>query len=1062
MGSETHKILVDQELNYKILDLLRSARSRLRTKAQAEEIALLCISELNKARDLIAEFESSPKFLDTCLNEHVDELSQLYLSVEARSPIASAISSCLYQLCLVRGYKQVGSCLSSEVSIGPKLINNIKSAEVGQFEAYALLLWLSSFAMLPFSLDTIFPDLHSVLYNLALEFLAKYGGASRTQKMSAVLLSRVLTRADSEAFLSSYFETCFDHWQEWTHTDKLGHLMTIKLILKQSSNTTLSGLADDIYDKIVLQDLLLIKYGLDTLVPNTNIAHLMSVLSRLGKFYLLQASYSKLSGIVNNLINDILIPLAGRFDINLREALAKNLSELVSILRTKAVNFASQLVWYVTKQLKIPELDKYHTYYNPNVTISASNLSVAKVHTNLLFYGFLGLNRSIDADFIPILLSVTHKTLFVSSINFPVVQGSQIRDASCFCLWALFRSLPPNEFEHLCSNKTQVHDLWADILRVLLIDEDYAIRRCAASVLQEFVGRFGVLVASTLETASVTEASKLVERTSSLVDADRAVLTAKDMIRCGYPSSLFLPTLTEILASQDVSFSHYRRCTGLFIDFVNADYRQNEIEHAFEVSLANTQYDRALHESYQLGNVKSLLPLGELLRSGKLDPDIASKVYFDPQSISSHHLKFEHRLSYFFWCSSCIISQMDSNLKGLFWSLWISVVSNEASLKADYTSLIHDCMEAAGGLVIDDDVFEDLLKRLRYGSSLIAGQVPWENLSDDQADELISLIADKSVDCETRANLINNNPCLLGADGNYRLQFPFGELLDDYTITNKGDVGLKVRIACLKHYRQFLVHKPMDSGWRAKVVRLAGESIDSVRAVAFSALLGIDHDFEAAYLYDEYYSQLFGMYFSLEDSSKEAFWEGVVHSVAGIKSSKAIVNLSFRQLLQWLEKTLEEGRSEMFTILLRQLKLPKPFVQLYQRTQKTILATLNLFVKLFEANLRFPQDFNYNALFVRTYNLQLNAPSSRSALALSIFQYLSVVPSEISPKARQRLSQIYLQTKAAQIRRLAQEAIFEVINDLAPENSSLLEFVAEDYKPTPKSHKIFEQQLMSI
>lgn len=1048
----TPKDLVHHKLNEQIKTLLRSTETTLNSGVPEREQALLCDPSLSNVRDLLADFELVPKQLDPFLLQHVDLLSKIFLKVAPGSSMATRCSMCFYQLCIIRNYKHVVNFLSDDISLGVPLVKRIQDSRIGEYETYFLLLWLSSLVMVPLPLEGIMSGLPKLLLDVAMENLTKFGSASMTQKISAVLLSRLLLRSDCSDMLVSYISSCCDWWHDRNYSEKLGHLMAIKLILKQSSNPTVANYTLEIYNRIILTDLLLIKYHKNSLIPNTNTLYIMGILSRLSRFNLQQADYSSVSAIVNNYINDILNPMSGRLDISLRESMAKCLSKIVSFLQLKAVNYAEQLTWYLTKQLRIPEFESQTTKYNPFVTINSSNLSVAKFHTALLFYGFLGLDRAIPVSFVPALLSVAHRTLFISSTQFSIIQNSQIRDASCFFLWALFRSLSQDDFRELMSNRTMIHDIWADILRVLICDEDPLIRRCAVPVLQEFIGRFGPLLA---QITRGKDSRRLVEQTASLVDTERA-LNGSEFVNYGYPALLVIPTIMDVLTSSNVRFAYYNRCSQLLLELLSA---RSTLEVAFETSMADVDYQEALLEALKNGNSLALLPLGGLLRCNWGVEKVRLRVQPDLALVLLHHAEFVHRVSYFYWYSSCITSQNDyCDAENAFWALYLPVIANETATKGEIKDVVILSLEATELLQVPTEIFEDICKRLKFGNLQIASMLPWCAFNMAQKEHVLQMISDKSVDAETRAALIENCSYLTVTSS---FKLPWQTLLDDYTLTNKGDVGLKVRLACLKHQLEKPSLELKNVGYRSKLVRLAAESMDNVRILAYALLTGEDILTLRSITYDEYFSRLFSAYSTLEEELRAPFWEGLVHSVAGLKVSKALVNLAFRQCLVWFDGVLASIKEEALSILLRQLKLPKPFAQLDHRHQKTLLATLNLFVKLFEAAVELPQ-FNHSALFVRTYNLQLNAPVTRSALALQIFHHLSVIPSEVTQKARQRVCQLSFQASNPQIRRLAGDSLFEIINDLAPSKLSLLEYTDGYYKPTQSNCKILESQLSCI
>ncbi|MDV2807448.1 hypothetical protein RZN17_29990, partial [Klebsiella pneumoniae subsp. pneumoniae] len=64
--------------------------------------------------------------------------------------------------------------------------------------------------------------------------------------------------------------------------------------------------------------------------------------------------------------------------------------------------------------------------------------------------------------------------------------------------------------------------------------------------------------------------------------------------------------------------------------------------------------------------------------------------------------------------------------------------------------------------------------------------------------------------------------------------------------------------------------------------------MDNVRILAYALLTSEDILTLRSITYDEYLSRFFSAYSSLEQELRAPFWEGLVHSVAGLKVSNAL------------------------------------------------------------------------------------------------------------------------------------------------------------------------------
>ncbi|ODV70478.1 hypothetical protein HYPBUDRAFT_4343 [Hyphopichia burtonii NRRL Y-1933] len=1110
---------------------------------------------------------SSPKLTSALINE---ESSYSLLS------LATEISEVIYYFAKIRGFKFITNYFSSDVYLIPKLIKLITSNDLNDFENFFNLIWLSNLVLVPFPLSNISDSLSETIFKIGLRHLTNNSNASKTQLVSLILLSRLLTRDDSikNNLLSNYFnQYVLNEWNPKTNSIinqhqsvdqniKLGHMMTINKILKKISNDEVNKYIDLIYHQLIENDLIQLRIQINEnlrfgKLSNLNILYIIKILSKLSKFYLINRNYNQVSKIINNLLNDIMNPMLDKFDTTLRYSMAKNLSNLTNNLSLQAINYQEQLIIYMIKQLNISNLTfdfspfsnqstKFNKF-NPNLWINSNEISITKYHTILLYLAYTSLNKSLPKHLIPIIFSIVHKTLFISQKRVSANLGNQVRDSSCFIIWSLCRYLNKNDFENLSLNQSfLVENILFDLIKVIIFDHDLIIRRCGIAVLQEFVGRFGEIIFKPLLKSSNNDELgsfiiKFIEffNNMSIGSLNLSYLIIGKLIKIGFPQKIFMPLILNNIINDEIPFSIKKLNSNHLINILqlNNENTSKEIEFQIDdkeepdtipiIKIIDTLINEVDRFNTGILNTGAIYSISELL--AYVDINIIIDTYpqliyqLDNFKFDFHHDTLEKGECYLKWINSCLGS---NNYQILIKSdkLWsnlfsISRLKYDQSLVLEFKIFFE--LLKQNQIKISFENFNKLIYYIKNNNLIIAKSLIYYKFTDDNFLEILKLIENTLVDCDTRSLILKGlSDNLYVYELNEVLLLRLVNMLDDYTITNQGDVGSKIRISTLNliqnNLKKFLETKIINE-LENKLIRLSGELIDKIKYESFKLLLKInsindpqiyhvleetnsndaniytssnesedpDHNKKSTIHLDDvqFYRVLLDYYYNhvlckilLEDKYLDHyknlsvnFWKGIVFSMGSVTGTNSIINESFNQVIRLVEKLNEVEKNYVFNELLKLLKIPPDtkLSELNSRQLKVYMMTLNLFVKLFESSIKFPVEFNYNTLFVRCYNLQINTSNiTRIGLVLKNFQYLSVnnsLEKDFQLKCRNKVIFIACCCPLAKVRNMASEILFEIINELNPKDTKTIELLDTiNWDKTPKDLKHYISQLEKV
>jgi hypothetical protein len=1000
----------------------------------------------NDLKLLINEFEPIPQLLDDRLQEYIDTLLEIYLkqyTCGGSDCVTNSVGEIVYCFAKVRGFKHLAYYFSSDVYLIPTLIGNLPEIR-NDNEIFLNLLWLSNLVLVPFDLDQVEPQLPQSIFQMGVENLGKFSNGSKNQLVSLILLSRLITRSDllSQNWIDKYFAVVQMEWSNNCYTNggiKSGHLLVINKILKRCNINYILPKLSFIYD-IVSQDLTILRY-FDSNFTNLNILYHIKILGKLCDFYLIESDYKKASVIINNLIHDIMNLRLDKFDTDLRYAIAKSLSTVSLRLLLQAVNYQQQVIDYLISQLGISDLSTQFS----NITIDSDQITVAKYHTILLFLGYNCLNKTMPFSFIPKIMSIVHKTLFVEQRRFNTTIGSQIRDSSAFILWALCRSMKPSEFQNYMRDSKMMETIFHDLLLLTIFDSDLTIRRCGIAVIQEFVGRFGSVMFFHDDPEEKGKfLVQLVEMfsTKTIGTQVSSFTLLSKLVECGFKKELLIPTLLQKINSEYVEFETKILCSN-YLKIILPMKQLKSVPFELEVKeLSENDLLQSITFSYEA--LYFITDILEVYPEINVIQDLIEKV--SNYNFDWHSDSIAKGLGFVRWTN--FLLSKGFNVQS--WDVLLNIMRLENS------SMIHELKKLMSSLKdLPEDVFSTMVHYLTH-NNVNVGQIIFyfRNFTDIQLQQLTRLLY-SPISCETKASLID---CLNENIDLYPL-FELDtllELLDDYTVTNQGDVGSKVRFATVR-----LIHKHCQKVHNRemlhfKLIRLSGELIDKIRLESF-AILTKDTQLQNLSI-GQYYKRLFEYYEKINEDIKPEFWKGVSFTIAATTATSTLINESFRQFLEMYLGALEEAQHDILSHLVKLLKLEGS--KLTSRQIKQYNAILNLFIKIFESSSPIPQTFNYEALYIRGYNLHINTTNvTRIGLVLKVFQHISLLGNDdVRLKLRKRVVWLSCNHKLSKVRNMAGEVLFEILNEEDQETEFLNDI---DFNQPPEKLNKFQAQLQN-
>ncbi|RLV85052.1 Tubulin-folding cofactor D [Meyerozyma sp. JA9] len=994
-----------------------------------------------KLNSRIDEFETSPSLLDSKLNDHIKAIAEKFLIVGKKphgNTFTRAIASVVYCFAKVRGYKIVTNCFPSDVYLLNDLYLRYSDEGNDENEIFMLSLWLSNTVLAPFPLEKVQPDIIFKLISSATKKLCS-SYASKSQIGASVLLSRIVTRPDSfrNGTLSQFYENnILPTWSMGSdnETQKLGYSMVLNKVLKLATLESGQYLSNLVFRDILLLD----SMYLDITRPSgLRLLYFVKLSTRIADSFLACGRYQDVSKVITILVQQMM-DSSSSFDTKLRYSTAKALALISRSLSRRAVNYHDQLIQFLFKQFTTHssiQIDGQN--FTRTFEVDDAVTSIHRIHTLLLFFGFVAMNKSLPIHTVPSVLSVVHKYLFFESYSGSSELGVSVRDASCFVLWAIIRLLTPDLAEELETNNSQMFlTIFQDVLKVSIFDRDLIIRRCGISVIQELIGRHGRLCLDQSDSERLGETSiRIIELMTfrAISESQKTFVLVEELLKLGICSDELCSPILKNILDQDVDFKLQKRCIRTLISVLDNDNLPQGIISKFLENLLHMCNDHSDHIHYSIVALafKSESARRFILESGR---SFHSKLSGNLQVITA--IKAETYILYLVLCKTLGIDFDSSRAWHDLSVITMSVDSDD--LDTLLQQYLHLCE------TLSDQHYDAALELIERGDKAFAKSISSVKCSRHQSERLVNLLHNDKLPCAMKALILDS----------FLLRFPLHKddhstllgiikCLDNYTRTEQGDVGSEVRYSTIQLIQVHRpVFEPLASELNKRLVRISGEQIDRLRVKAFELMVGEKEEFDSSLTY---FTRLFEYYRSVvlekyESTLSVPFWRGIVFSAAAIRGPSDVINASFREMLVFFRKLTPDRLWSVFQSILQILLVPKdmPLHHQSSRAINTYTNTLNLFVKLFESGFRFPSGFDYQRLYIRSYNLHINTSNvTRIRSVLRIFLFLSMPEYGSMRDARKRLCWVACKHSNTYIRNSAAHCLYELALQLGAKFDTL-------------------------
>ena len=983
-----------------------------------------------KLNSRIDEFETSPSLLDSKLNDHIKAIAEKFLIVGTKShenAFTRSLAQVVYCFAKVRGYKVVTNCFPSDVYSLNDLYLHYSDEKNDENEIYMLSLWLSNIVLAPFPLEKVQPDIIPKLVSTASKKLCS-SYASKSQIGALVLLSRIVTRPDSfrNGTLPQFYENyILPTWLMGldNETQKLGYLMVLNKILKLATLESGQYISDLVFRDILLLD----SMYLDITRPNgLRLLYFVKLLTRIAQSFLSCGRYQDVSKIITIQVQQIM-GLSSSFDTKLRYSTAKALASISRSLLSKAVNYHDQLIQFLFKQFTTNSLIQMVSQsFTRTIEVDEAVTAIHRIHTLLLFFGLIAMNKSLPIDTIPLVLSVVHKYLFFESYLGSSELGLPVRDASCFVLWAIIRLLTPELAQKLETKNPQMFlTIFQDVLKVSIFDRDLIIRRCGISVVQELIGRHGRLCLDQSGSERLGETSiKVIELMTfkAISESQNTFVLVEELLKLDICSDELLSPILKNILEEDVDFKLQKRCIRTFINVLDNENVSDDMMSNFFQKLSQMYNEHSDHIHYSIValafNSESARRI--ILKAGH---SFHSELSKNLKVITA--IKAETYLLYLVLCKTLGID-FDST------RAWhdVSVITMNVD-SDDLDCLLQQYLSLCETL--SDQDYDAALELIEHGDRAFAKSISSIKCSQYQADRLVNLLHKDKLSCALKALILDSFPLHFPLHKNdHSNLMGILKCLDNYTRTEQGDVGSEVRYSTIQLIQAHRpIFEPLALELDKRLVRISGEQIDRLRVKAFELMVGEKEVFDLSL---GYFTRLFEYYRSVvleehESTLSVPFWRGIVFSAAAIRGPSDVINASFKAMLVFFRQITPSRVSSVFQSILQILLVPKdmPLQQQSSRAISTYTNTLNLFVKLFESGFEFPSDFDYQRLYIRSYNLHINTTNvMRIKLVLRILLFLSMPEYGSMRDARKRLCWIACKHSNTYIRNSAANCLYEL------------------------------------
>ena len=939
---------------------------------------------LKRVLEDLPQFQPCPHLLDP----YLDSFIHLILEEYTIDPENGSITEVFYNLGKIVTPKKLLNFFPTNVELLPKLTLEFSSL-VHWHRQYLLLCWLTVLVLAPFQIEKFGQDIKEDLYNIGVDKLGKSGPL---QPLGARLVGSLIMRHDCSDLWTKFIDNLLQNFEESDDALQEGLLLALNVAMHKDSYGT------------ILRDLNKVSPFFSLLLSQTS--HVGIIAKLLSKFMTIlmqleEDDWETIEGIVNWF----------------QDSFHSKSNDTRFILARQYGKLITRVDDCMGIDLMLDALSSTRELFSKE---SFETIDTDILHSRLLCLAeFLRMNLMNHQEFQEI-LDILQRTLFFQQPRITFVAGSNIRDASNYIAWSLAK------YSKRQLDSQIVKGLFTFLLLVCCFDKEILIRRSATSAIQELIGRHGVRTWVELYPNDETNHSKSIRLIEAL---DYVDLGSIDKSYLEIPQKVL-----EIFPDLKPTFIKFLIKNIENVDFELVKYSSKALK-VLLTTENETCKDQTVRHIIKNADIK---PFNSFTALAELIPLLQSRDSIQDITPVFRSIKIDHHkdtqfamLSYLSLLNSLLNLELqcdDQILENVF-----------SAIRVDNHDVCQILKEVAPKIHIQEKYWTKWYHYMKLGNLNTASSVTYLPCFPEKTNDIACLLESEKTDCNVKAAIVNSVSEYLKSGQMLQESFMQCVLneLDDYAISEQGDVGSKVRLACLKLVQNNLENLPQPT-LELKLLRLSSEPIDKLRNLSTELLQRLYNTNEvdtSSRSHFDYFSELLKFFKTHWMNSKDSrieFFRGYIFSCGALKATDALISDSLRAFCDFYTSIEPALQKE---ILLNIASLIKPIPGINKRMDfksqhlsKQILVGMQFYTRILLANIPIPEDFNLDGLYVRIYNLHLGTTNiTRLQCAIKMFGYF-YLRSEML-KAKLTLISIMTTHRVARVRAIAADELFMVYSE---------------------------------
>ncbi|SCU84470.1 LANO_0C01442g1_1 [Lachancea nothofagi CBS 11611] len=920
----------------------------------------------------IDQFQQDPSVLEDHLADFVRTLTGKFFDQIPQAQ--QTVANIFYTLSKVCGVKRTMKHLSTDIFLLPKILSHIDTlSDTKNWKILMLLLsWLRMVLMSPFKLEN-----DMAIFDM-------------TNKLKTSPVLKPLVAGVHAELFAKNLPLFKDHYAK-EGIDLLSLNYTLKAVLIHTKSRT----PETFLDSSTLKELTETCLNTESELSEARVGLLLKVLPKLCRLHAEQESWEQIEEITTWFLNNVALSFT-----ELRFQLAHSFAKIVQLLVNIDPASASSLVESILQEVK-EELEN-----NPINAVDTD-----KLHSELLFIAEVARIGALDSssinEFSQNILPITIK---FQQLRLNKITGHQIRDATNFICWSIVRN---------CDVILNLETIFINLLLCSMFDHELTIRRSASAALQEVLGRYGVTL---LDSASVM---KLIELPISSLDVS------------------FQKNVSELISVFQESAPRYVKplIDWLILDnvFKNLNFRIVELSASSISQLIKSEGSKRLEDNL----LQPIFQVAKVLNTVENDYMKARFLYLTTQPYLFHIDLVRKSCLQCFNSIASNINERSRNLQEVFKiksfmkTLNMLATEEEKLLQIINSTMIDALFRVVRFCSPSDSGFGQIkewflpivtvmFSREPHSSTAVISQLFEENFNQlvkynnplcsaglaytppaRFSDSLLKVCP--RMDCEARCQVIealsDKLPTIVESQGEQVLELILG-FLDDYTLTDRGDVGGIVRkcTATLieKQFPFFMEFNPrLKKEVTSKFLRLIAEPTDKLRETCFRVLARA-YNFKVSQeaSHDE---NVFQFYSAHKQKFGDELWQGYVFSSGAIYSTDQQIASSIDCFLNFYDELPAEEKCVLLKDLMRVTPAYSELKSWQQSTShvnrlgcqkrdimKQAIVCVNFWRRALESGMYLPSDFSLKGAYAKFYNLHLLRNTALKSAVLKLFPFIAV------------------------------------------------------------------------